>query len=179
MKRVALIIANRDFRDEEFFVTRDVLVSKGIKVQVFSNEIGLALGRFGGEVIIKNCIENLIVDDFDAIVFIGGSGALERLDNSISYDLIRSFAGQGKIVAAICISPVILAKSGVLEGKTATVWFSAMDKSAVAILTNKGAKYADLPVVVDGNVITGRDYEASSEFALKVALLLTNGQKSI
>ncbi|MCK9393337.1 MAG: DJ-1/PfpI family protein [Candidatus Paceibacterota bacterium] len=174
MKNVALVIANKEFRDEEYFIIKDFLSSKGVKLYTFSNEIGLALGRFGNEVDVKKSLDELNVDDFEAIIFIGGAGALTCLDNDISYGLIRSFRDNGKIVGAICISPVILAKAGILEGKLASVWSSAMDKSAIVILEENGAKYRDFAVSVDGNIITGRNCEASLEFALSIFSLLTN-----
>ncbi|MFA5080499.1 MAG: DJ-1/PfpI family protein [Candidatus Paceibacterota bacterium] len=179
MQKVALIIANKEFRDEEYTTIKDILISKGIKIYTFSNETGLALGRFGNEVEVKNNIKDLNVKNFDAIVFIGGSGALDYLNNDISYNLARSFLDNNKIVGAICISPVILAESGILKGKSATVWSSPMDKSAIAILKKNMAKFNDLAVVVDGNIVTGRNCEASPEFALAIFSLLTNCQKSI
>jgi len=171
MKKIAIIIANRDFRDEEFFNTKEVLES-GARVDVFSNEVGLALGKFGGEFKVKNNIKELNANDYNAIVFIGGSGALERLDNEASYELIISFLKENKIIGAICISPVILAKAGALTGKNATVWSSNMDKAAIGILGKNGAVYADLPVVIDGNVVTARDFEASYEFGNAILSLL-------
>jgi putative intracellular protease/amidase len=49
-KKVALIIAFRDFRDEEYFVTKEILEIAGIKVKTVSNERGIAIGADGGEV---------------------------------------------------------------------------------------------------------------------------------
>ncbi|MDD5639511.1 MAG: DJ-1/PfpI family protein [Candidatus Pacebacteria bacterium] len=177
MQKVALIIANREFRDEEYTIVKDILTLKGLKICTFSNKTGLAVGRFGNEVDVKNNLEDLDVKNFDAIVFIGGAGALDYLNNDVSYNLIKSFIDNNKIVGAICISPVILAESGVLKGKSATVWSSPMDKSAVEILKKNMAKYNDLSAVIDGNIVTGRNCEASSEFALAVFSLLTNCQK--
>ena len=129
---VAMILASKDFRDEEYFVTKEVLEKQGNIIKSISNE-KRAIGRFGGEVFTDILIENLNIDDFDAIVFIGGSGAIELLDNDISYNICQKCIEKDKILAAICISPVILAKSGVLRGKKATVWSSNMDKSAISL----------------------------------------------
>ncbi|MFA6252094.1 MAG: DJ-1/PfpI family protein [Candidatus Paceibacterota bacterium] len=173
MKKIALIIASKDFRDEEFFNTKEALES-GARVDVFSEKMGLALGRFGGEFKVKNNIKDLHANDYDAIVFIGGSGALERLDNETSYELVRSFLKGNKIIGAICISPIILAKAGALNKKNATVWSSSMDKTAIMILGENGAVYADLPVVIDGKVVTAKDFEASYEFGNAILFLLDN-----
>lgn len=164
MKKVAFVIANKDFRDEEYFITKEALQQNGVKVDTYSNKKGLAIGRFGGEVKVDRDIEEIKEEEYDGLVFAGGSGASNYLDNEISYGLINRFFNSSKIVAAICIAPVILANSGALKGKKAVVWSSTMDKSAIGIIEKGGAKYIDEPVVKDGNIITGRDYEASNSF---------------
>lgn len=172
MKKVAFIIASKEFRDEEYFITKEELEKLEIRVDTFSDTKGMALGRFGGEVSIDKEIEDVDVGKYDGIVFIGGSGALKCLNNQSSYDLIDAFSDSDKVVGAICISPVILARTGILEGKKATVWSSNLDKSAIKIIKENGGEYQDLPVVIDGNIITARDFEASREFAQAIFSLL-------
>lgn len=175
MKKVAIIVAFKDFRDEEYFITKEVLENKGIKTKTFSNQKGTAVGRFGGEVEIKETINNIDVDSFDAIVFVGGSGAVEFLDNNISYNIIRK--AKDKIVGAICIAPIILAKAGILKNKKCTVWSSNMDKSAIKTIKENGGVYKSEQVVVDGNIITGENNEASKLFGQSIANILTKQGK--
>lgn len=169
MKKIAFIIAHKEFRDEEYFITKEVLENNDVIVDTYSDEKGLAIGRFGGEVTVNHVMEDIDVNKYDGLVFAGGSGALECLDYEVSYGLINSFINNGKVVAAICISPVILAHAGVLSGKKATVWSSSMDKTAIKELGKVGAIYSDEPVIVDGKIITGRDYEASALFGSTIA----------
>ena len=169
----ALIIAFKDFRDEEYFDTKEVLESRGFKTKTFSNEKGVALGRFGGEVEVDNLIDDLNVDEFDAVVFIGGSGATRFLDNDISYRIAREALEKGKVLAGICIAPMILAKANALKGKKCTVWSSDLDKSAIRTLKEKGGIYEDKSVVVDESVITADNYEAARAFGQSIADVLT------
>ena len=166
-----MILASKDFRDEEYFVTREFLEKQGNKVKAISND-KKAIGKFGGEVVADILIEEIDIDNFDAVVFVGGSGAMETLDNDISYNICKECIKKDKILAAICISPVILAKSGVLRGKKASVWSSNMDKSAILILEENGAIYSSTPVTVGGNIITANGPDASSEFALNIDKIL-------
>jgi protease I len=168
---IAIILASKDFRDEEYFITKEVLEKQGNKIKSVSNE-KRAIGRFGGEVLTDILIEELDIDNFDAVVFVGGSGAIELLDNNISHNICRKCVEKNKILAAICISPVILAKSGVLRGKKATVWSSNMDKSAISIIKENGAIYSSDPVVIDGNIVTANGPDASEEFALCIDKIL-------
>jgi len=163
-KKIAMIVAHRDFRDEEYFVPKEILETAGAEVKTVSNEMGRALGADGGEVEIDLLVKDLNPADFDVVVFIGGPGCLENLDNENSYEVAKETVSQGKILASICISPIILAKAGVLKGKKATVWSSPMDKSPVKILEENGAIYQDDLVVVDGKIVTGNGPGASKEF---------------
>ncbi len=176
-KKAALIIAFKDFRDEEFFRTQEVLFSGEIEMKYVSTEKGTAVGADGGEVFVDLTIDDLKVEEFDAIVFIGGPGALKYLDNEKSYKLAKEAVEKNKIVAAICISPTILAKAGVLNGKKVTVWHSSLDKSPIDILRKNGAEFIDERIVQDGNIITGNGPEASQEFGQKILENLQKIQK--
>ncbi|HNP79699.1 MAG TPA: DJ-1/PfpI family protein [Candidatus Pacearchaeota archaeon] len=165
MKKIAFIISFKDFRDEEYFETKELLENNGFEVKTFSNEKGIAIGRFGGEAIIDGTIDKIDINEFNAIIFAGGSGAIDFLDNEASYRIIKEFSNKNKLIAAICIAPVILSRAGILKGKNATVWSSNMDKSAIKILKDNNAIFKNKFVVCDNNIITGNGPEAINEFS--------------
>lgn len=168
-KSIVMIVAFRDFNDEEYFIPRQIFSAAGAKkVFTASTEKGTAIGSGGGEVLIDLLVKDINMADFDAVVFVGGGGALRYLDDGNSYRVAKEAVSQGKLVSAICIAPAVLAKAGVLEGKKATVWSSAMDKSAVKILTDNGAIYQEKDVVIDGNIITAKGPEAADPFGMAV-----------
>lgn len=171
-KKVALIVAFRDFRDKEYFLPKEILEGAGVKVITISNKEGIAIGADGGEAKVDLVLENLNVEDFDGIFFIGGPGALNNLDNETSYKIAREALEKGKLVGAICISPVILAKAGILKGKKATVWTSPLDKSGEKILKENGAQFLKENVVVDGKIITASGPEAAKDFGEKIVEFL-------
>ncbi len=164
-KKIIMIVAFRDFRDEEYFIPKQNFEAVGFEIKTASNKKGIAFGSEGGEADIDLLVEEINLNDFDAVIFSGGSGCLKNLDNEISYNLIKEVIRQSKILASICISPVILARAGVLRGKKATVWSSNMDKSAVKILKDSGANYQKKAVVVDDKIITAAGPFAAKEFA--------------
>jgi protease I len=170
-KKVAMIIAFREFRDIEYFKPREILEKAGAKIVTVSTEKGLAIGADGGEVEVNLTLDELNVGEFDGIVFIGGPGALKYLDSEKSYEICQEALVAEKILAAICISPVILAKAGVLNGKKATVWTDPL-KSQAKILRENGAEYLAKKVVVDGKIITGNGPGAAEEFGEKILELL-------
>jgi len=173
-KKIAMIIAFRDFRDAEYFVPKEILEKAGIEVKTASNKKGIAIGADGGDVKVDLLVSEINPAEFAAVVFIGGSGCLENLDNESSYRVAQETVSQNRVLASICISPVILAKAGVLEGKKATVWSSVMDRSPIKILQNNGAIYEDKRVVVEGKIITGNGPEAAEEFGQAIVEVLTS-----
>lgn len=167
-ENILIIISFRNFRDEEYFIPKEIFESKGCNVKTASNKKGVAIGAEGGEVEIDFLIQDINIADFDAIVFIGGPGCLKNLNNNISYNVIKETLFQKKFLAAICISPVILAKSGQLAGKKATVWNSPIDRSAIRIFKENGVIFKDEQVVQDDKIITGNGPEAATEFGNKI-----------
>jgi len=176
MKKVAIIIASENFRDEEYFITKEVLEKNGIHVKTVCDKIN-AIGKFGGEAKADILINDLNIDDFDAIIFAGGSGAPKLLDNELSYDIARKTTLTKKLLAAICIAPTILARAGILQGKRATVWSTDMDKSAIKIIQQNDGIYERKAIVKDGNIITGENAEFAQEFGEAIAEELTKGSK--
>ena len=169
--KIAYLIAYKNFRDEEYFIPREILEKRGVEVDAFSNEEGVAYGSEGGEVEVKN-MKEIDVADYNAIVLAGGGGALKHLNNKKIHDSLIDFEKEEKIIGAICISPVILADAGLLKGKRATVWSSNMDKKPIKMIEKEGAVYCDEGVVVDGRIVTADGPETAKDFGKRVADLL-------
>lgn len=178
-KKVAMIIAFKDFRDEEYFIPKQVLKTGGSKITTVSSELGKAIGTYGGEVNVDITLDKLKVDDFEAIIFIGGSGALKYVEDETCWKIAKETVLKNKVLGAICIGPAILARAGVLSGKKATVWSSPLDKSAVKILKEEGAIYEDDQVVQDGNIVTANGPQVARKFGETIAKLLREGLTKI
>jgi protease I len=164
-KKIIIVISSSNFRDEEYFIPKDIFIKNGFKVRTASNKLGMAIGVNGGDTLVDILVSEVNVDNFDAIIFIGGPGALKNLDNDDSYTLIKKAIKDNMILGSICISPVILARAGVLRGIKATVWSSQMDKTAIKIIKENGAIYIDEPVVIDQQIITADGPSSAQLFA--------------
>lgn len=170
-KKALMIIAPRDFRDEEYQEPKAILESEGVKVVVASTVAETARGMFGMQVTPDTTIDEVNPAEFDAVVVVGGSGSQTYLwNNSKVHQIIQALHQKEGLVAAICISPVVLAKAGLLKGKNATVFRTA---TTINELQKGGAVVLQAPVVVDGKIITGRGPEAAKEFGRKIAENLT------
>ncbi len=168
MAKVLLIIAPENFRDEELLHTKEELERAGVKTTIASAKTGEVKGMLGAKVKPNLKLEQVRVDEYDAVAFIGGSGASVYFDDDRAMSIAKEAFRRGKTTCAICIAPVILANAGVLKGKQATVW----DGSLVNKIEDGGAKFVDRAVVVDGKVITANGPAAAREFGRTIAKAL-------
>jgi len=165
--KVLMVVAQKDFRDEEFFEPRDVLIKNGVEVKVASQKKDLARGRLGGTVMPDMTLEEVDVGNFAAVVFVGGPGAAVYFDDPVAHKLARDFHGAGKWVAAICAAPSILANAGLVRGKRATCTAGEEEN-----LKAKGADFTGAMVELDGKILTASGPEAARAFGKKLAELL-------
>jgi len=170
--KIAIIIAFKNFKDIEYFVVKGVFSGSGAEVLTISSQKGVAIGSDGGDVKVED-VSKINIEDFDAIVFIGGEGMGKDLDNKQFQKIAQDSVEKDKILGALCISPALLAKAGVLKGKRATVWSASLNKEGINILKNNEAIYEDKDVVVDGKIVTGNGPRVAAEFAKTILQLLT------
>lgn len=163
-KNIVMVIAFRGFQDLEYTKTRETLEKAGFKITVASSMLGTATGKFDQRVDVDLTIDEINVDDYEAIVWIGGPGANEYFENQTAHQLIKKAVETNRVLAAICIAPEILAKAGVLAGKKATVWSSVDDQGPLGVLKENGAQYLDQELVMDGKIITANGPNAAEQF---------------
>lgn len=166
-KKIAMIIANSDFRDEEYEIPKQILEQAGAEVTTVSSSLKLARGMLGTKAKVDLLLSAVEVDKFDAIIFVGGIGAKEYWDNSIAHKIAQASVRKGKVLGAICIAPVILAKAGILQGKKATVFPQEKDK-----LEQKGVIYTGISIQKDGYIITAQGPKEARAFGEAIKELL-------
>jgi protease I len=166
-KEVLMIVAPHNFRDEELFVTKRVLESRGARVFVTSLGTQEATGMLGGRAKIDLPYQVASHRRFAAVVLVGGSGATVFWDNPRIHYFLRKAYREGAIIAAICISPVTLCRAGLLKGRKATVW-----SSMHSALEKCGARYTGNNVEVDGRIVTANGPWAAKAFANAILRLM-------
>ena len=167
MATVLMIIAPERFRDEELFVTQEELEKAGHTTVMASLVKGICGGSRGGHAVATLTLADIHVEDYDAVVFVGGGGSKVYFANSEALRIAQEMNDSGKVTAAICLAPVILANGGVLKGKRATV-----AGTEAKTIENKGATYTGPGVMVDGNIVTGNGPKSSRLFGQKIVELL-------
>lgn len=158
-KSILLILPALDFNEQEYTTIYSTLNKNGFKVFIASDANSLCIGKNGLKV--KNDISffNMREANFGAVVFVGGNGIKKYWDNLQLHSLAKKFIQAKKITGAICSAPVILARTGLLNGIRATCY--PEDKRE---LERDGAAYVDNPVVISKKIITAQGPAAALDF---------------
>ena len=162
MKCLMLFVDN--FEDTEAISTMDVLKRGGDEVVGASLMKRLDVkAKFGFTVHVDTLIEDVNLEEFDALIIPGGPGSFLIMPSlPIVFDLINYFANKNKLVASICAAPHLVGKIGYFKNLNYTV-HPGFENQVV------GGNYKrELGVVRDGNFITAKSMYYSVEFGLKI-----------
>ena len=172
MIRVALLLAE-GFEEVEAITPVDLLRRAGIdcvtvslvgdKLVPSSRHIPVLADRSWDEMDFDSC---------DGVVLPGGLAGTERLLADARVEaLLRRFGEAGKLTAAICAAPTVLAKAGLLAGRRAICYPGLEDRLA-------GAEVCCETVVCDGTVITSRGMGTSVPFGLALVEYFLGKEKA-
>ncbi len=169
--KVLIVIAPEKFRDEELSEPVAALKNAGIGYDIASTRRGTCSGMLGAKAIASLSLEEVDPKAYEGILIVGGGGAQGHLwDDDLLQQIVRFFHEKMKVIGAICLAPVILARAGVLKGTKAAYFDSPVSfremKAGGAVLTNQ-------PVVADKRVVTANGPAASGEFAATFVKMLT------
>lgn len=169
MARILFVIAQKGFRDEELLVPREMLARAGHTIHIASLTRSKAVGSRGAVITPDMAMYEANPEFFECVVIVGGPGSPALSENEVVMGFVRAMDSSGKVVSAICLGPMTLARAGILAGKNATVF---PDRKAINILRECGATYLMQPVVVDGRIVTADGPESAGPFAEELARLL-------
>ena len=169
--KILIAVAPEKFRDEELAEPVAAFRKAGIAFDIVSTRRGPCTGMLGAKTTATLAFEEIDPKHYGGLVIIGGAGSqIHLLNDDLLVQLAKYFYESRKIVATICLAPVVLARAGILKGKKATYYESPVSfremKAGGAVLVNK-------PVVVDGRIITANGPAAAREFAEAILRTIT------
>ena len=168
--KILMVVAKEDFKDEEFQVPYDYFIQNGYSVDVASTKKGNCFGVSGTVITADLSFEEVKANEYLGIVLVGGPGSRTLVGDRALEQLLHKMNDLNMVVAAICYSPVILARAGLLKNKKATVWNG--DGKQKPLLVAEGARYVEESVVVYQKLITGNGPGAALEFAKEVIKII-------
>ncbi|TKX32357.1 DJ-1 family glyoxalase III [Campylobacter aviculae] len=124
-KKILVPLA-QGFEEAEFIGIVDVLR----RASELSGNLEVIIASLNSELLVKGAngivikadysLKDVDIENLDAIALAGGYEGMNNLKNSNEIlNIIQNLHSNGKIVAAICASPIVLNAAGILEGEFA------------------------------------------------------------
>jgi len=163
---ILIFLPKKDFNEEEFIIVKKRLIKAGRGVFITSDDHFFCCGSKGMKVKSDTSFNNVNVNNFSALILIGGTGSKAYWENEHIQKIAKKFFDLSKTVAAICSSPIILANAGILHNKKATCYSENKME-----LIKAGIDYQNKNIVVDGNVVTADSSISAQQFTEAVLYL--------
>ena len=172
MKKIAILCAD-GFEEIEGLTVVDLLRRADVVCDIVAvGDASPIVGSHAIRVLPDRLFKETDFSEYDGIVLPGGLRGTAALaaDGRVETQL-RSFCAQGKLTAAICAAPTVLAQADLLRGKTAVCYPGMEDRLS-------GAVIGDSDVVEDGTVITSRGAGTAVPFALRLVAYLVSEERA-
>jgi protease I len=162
-RSILVLIAQKDFDYGEYHNTTACLRELGDEVVTVSADTVLASAMNDSTVKPDLALKMVAPERYQALIVVGGIGSVLFWQDSLVLQFVRNFAlKKAHVVGAIGLGPITLAKTGVLKGRTVTVY---NDAKAATLVEDGGARIQFRDVVTDGNIVTATGGEAGRRFA--------------
>lgn len=113
-KKVAVLIYD-SFCNFEISVALEILALSGKEIVVFGKCKEPIRSEEGLWILPDNTIDELILEEFDALILPGAVDIRETIEDEQIIKFIKMF--EEKVIGAISIAPILLVKAGLLKGK--------------------------------------------------------------
>ncbi|GAB3946745.1 DJ-1/PfpI family protein [Spirosoma harenae] len=108
-------------------------------------------------------INDVLVEDYDAILLLGGRAPEYLRNHALLLEVVREFDRQGKWIFAICHGIQILVTAGLAANRNVTAYEHVRTEIEMG-----GGVYATQQAVRDQNIVTGQTWQSHPEFYREV-----------
>ncbi|MCS7232893.1 MAG: type 1 glutamine amidotransferase [Synergistetes bacterium] len=168
-RRIAILVEDT-FEDLELWYPLLRMKEEGAEVVLVGPEKRTYKGKYGVPAEADITSDQAKADDFDAVIIPGGYSPDRMRRDPKLVNFVKEAGEKGKVVAAICHGPWMLASANLLRGRKATAFFAIKDD-----VVNAGAEFVDAEAVVDGNIITSRTPKDLPAFCKAIIEALLSG----
>ena len=149
------------FEDIEALETLDILRRAGLLAKTVGIKSEKVVSSHDVTVLCDLTFEDADFSNMTMLILPGGPGHIAFSESEKVTNLIKSAYEKGILIGAICASPSVIGKLGLLKGKRFTC-FPGFEDMVV------GGIYSPEKAVSDGNFITARGAGASSDFGFEI-----------
>ena len=157
------VLLGTGFEETEAIAPVDLLRRAGVEVTTVGINGKIVKGSHGIGVETDTTLEKTDFSNLEMIVLPGGLGGVASCRASkAAMDALAKAWQDGKLVAAICAGPTVLADLGITDGKLCTCYPGCEGGMGNANMV------ADAAAVQDGRLITGTSAGCAIAFGLKL-----------
>lgn len=162
MKTKALVIFYPHCIEFEAMLAAQVLHEENLTIDVATPEGADYDGPSGIALRATHSYADVHPDEYRVVIVPGGN-TKAVLENETLMRILKMANDAGATFGAICAGPLLLARAGLLKGRRFTHGYGPD-----SLLPDwQGGTFEDLPVVVDGNMVTAKP-QAYIDFAIEV-----------
>ena len=162
MKTKALVIFYPHCIEFEAILAAQVLHGENLTIDVATPEGADYDGPSGIALRATHSYADVHPDEYRVVIVPGGN-TKAVLGNETLMRILKMANDAGATFGAICAGPLLLARAGLLKGRRFTHGYGPD-----SLLPDwQGGTFEDLPVVVDGNIVTAKP-QAYIDFAIEV-----------
>ena len=96
-KKILMIIAPRNYRDEELQHPKEVFEQNGYEVIIASKGVNEANGSLGGTTSVNIDISEVNASDYDVVIFVGGSGSSIYFNDKAAHKIVKDAVSAGNV----------------------------------------------------------------------------------
>ncbi len=158
------------FEECEAFAPIDILRRANFDVKTVGIGSNTVTGSHGISVICDITANDVDITRAEAIILPGGMPGTINLEESADVQgFIDYAADKNLVIGAICAAPSILGHKGLLKDRKATC-FTGFEKDLL------GAEVLEVPVVIDGNIVTAFGVGAAFDFGFALLEVLKDAE---
>jgi putative intracellular protease/amidase len=160
-----MVLIYPEFTEFEIAVAT-TLLSRRYTLQYVAPTLAPVRSEGGLKVLPDLTLEQVVPEQAAALIVAAALDMQSALENAVILDLIRAMDHAGKLVAAICGAPMLLAKAGVLRNRLYTVSLYRRFRDHLGCFPE--ATFRNQPLIETENLITAQGF-AYAAFGLRLA----------
>jgi putative intracellular protease/amidase len=165
---VLVVVPPSDYAEQTLRHARSSLYNVHVGTySVSTNATDLIRGRLQDEFMVDGQIGQATMEGYSGVIFVGGEGAMQLVDDADAQRLAREATALGKMIGAWGHSVAILARSGILKGKRVTGAPEVKE-----ILLKAGARFTGRQLEKDGVLVTASDEAVGIRFGKTLAQIV-------
>lgn len=167
-EKPVLVLVAPGFEEVELTAPVDILRRLGVEVTLAGVQSLVVEGAHGISLKTDMLLVDADAEQYRGVILPGGRGAWTLRDTPAALAFVREMHRASQLVAAICAAPIALEAAGVLKGRNITCYPAPDVRKDVS----SAKSISESPVVVDGNIITGRGPGAALDFGFALGAFL-------